>query len=409
MSIRERTWETKGVTKSAYVVDYYAQTGKRHIKTFAKKKEALAFEAKTRIEVNGKVHVADSQTVTVAEAAKYWLSACTDLERSTVTQYTQHVNLHIVPFVGKKKLNEISIPAIRTFLDRLKVEPCPPDYPSKRMRGKPRSAALVRAVRVSLGALLSDAQERGLVVQNAVKDLGRKKGKGKAQAAARHKEQVQVGVDIPLTAEARAILAAAKGKSRVFLMTAILTGMRASELRGLRWTDLDLGKAMVTIRQRADAYHEIGSPKSKKGRRKIPLPADLVKALKEWQKDCPAGALGLVFPSGTGKIEFYANITKRWFYPAQLAASVVTDTGEKDAKGNPVLEPKYSGLHALRHFYASWLINRPEDGGLGLPPKIVQERMGHSSIQVTLDIYSHLFPTGDDAGAMDNAAAALLA
>ncbi|RRH90050.1 site-specific integrase [Mesorhizobium tamadayense] len=392
MSIRERTWETKGVQKTAWIVDYYAQTGKRHIKTFSKKKDALAFEAKARIEVNGKVHVADSATVTVAEAAKYWLASCAELERSTVAQYTQHVNLHVVPFIGKKKLNEITIPAVRTFLDNLAANG--------------RSAAMVRAVRVSLGALLSDAQERGLVVQNAVKDLGRKKGK--AQAAARHKEQVQVGVDIPMPAEVRAMLAAANGKPRVFLMTAILTGMRASELRGLRWTDLDLDKATVTIRQRADAYHEIGSPKSSKGRRTIPLPADLVKALKEWQKDCPAGALGLVFPSGTGKIEFYANITKRWFYPAQLAAGVTIDTGGKDAKGNPILEPKYSGLHALRHFYASWLINRPEDGGLGLPPKIVQDRMGHSSIQVTLDTYSHLFPKGDDAGAMDNAAAALL-
>jgi hypothetical protein len=54
-----------------------------------------------------------------------------------------------------------------------------------------------------------------------------------------------------------------------------------------------------------------------------------VKALKEWKRDCPDGAMGLVFPSGTGKVEFYANITKRWFYPAQLTAGVTTDTGEK--------------------------------------------------------------------------------
>ena len=39
---------------------------------------------------------------------------------------------------------------------------------------------------------------------------------------------------------------------------------------------------------------------------------------------------------------------------------------------------KYTGLHSLRHFYASWLINRKEDGGLGLPPKVVQERLGHA-------------------------------
>ena len=55
------------------------------------------------------------------------------------------------------------------------------------------------------------------------------------------------------------------------------------------------------------------------------------------------------------------------------------------------------GLHALRHFYASWCINRKVDGGLELPAKVVQERLGHSSITMTLDTYGHLFPRGDDA------------
>ncbi|WP_322884111.1 site-specific integrase [Sinorhizobium medicae] len=393
MSIRERKWTTKsGQERTAYVVDYYAQNGKRHIKTFPKKKEALAFEAKARIEVNGKIHVADSATVTVAEAGKYWLAACGHLERSTVAQYTQHLNLHIVPFVGKRKLNEITIPVVRTFLDELAANG--------------RSAAMVRAVRVSLGSLLSDAQERGTVVQNAVKDMGRKKASNKTTA--RHKEQVQVGVDIPFPEEVRAILQAAEGKPRVFIMTAALTGMRASELRGLRWSDVNLSKAEVTVRQRADAYHEIGSPKSAKGRRTIPLPANLVAAFSEWQKECPKGDAGLVFPTGTGAIEFHANIVSRWYHPPQIAAGVTVDTGELDKAGNPVLAAKYSGLHALRHFYASWCINRPEDGGLGLPPKVVQERLGHSSIQMTLDVYSHLFPKGDDASAMNDAASSLL-
>ena len=58
---------------------------------------------------------------------------------------------------------------------------------------------------------------------------------------------------------------------------------------------------------------------------------------------------------------------------------------------------KYTGLHSLRHFYASWCINSPEHGGQGLPPKAVQERLGHSSIVMTMDIYGHLFPASDDA------------
>jgi integrase len=63
-------------------------------------------------------------------------------------------------------------------------------------------------------------------------------------------------------------------------------------------------------------------------------------------------------------------------------------------------------LHALRHFYASWCINRKVDGGLELPAKVVHARMGHSSIMVTLD--GHLFPSKDDAKEMADAEAALL-
>jgi integrase len=394
MTVRERTWIHNGKPGSAWVCDYVDQHGKRHIKTFKLKKDALAFDAQTHVEVSGRIHVADADTITVAAAGKHWISACEDegLERSTVAQYQQHLRLHIEPFIGTKRLTEISVPAVRAFLDTLKANG--------------RSPALIRAVRVSLGSLLSDAQERGLVVRNAVKDIGRRKAK--KQIAARHVEQVQVGVDLPTPAEVKAILASATGKARIFIMTAVFTGMRASELRGLRWRDLDLVKGVAVISQRADAYQEIGSPKSSAGRRKIPLPPPLVDALKEWKPDCPKGDLDLVFPSGTGAIEYHANIVKRWFHPPQIAAGVSIKTDKQDKRGNAIMAPKYPGLHSLRHFYASWLINRPEDGGHGLPPKVVQEQMGHSSIQVTLDVYSHLFPRGDDGSQMDRAARALL-
>jgi integrase len=52
---------------------------------------------------------------------------------------------------------------------------------------------------------------------------------------------------------------------------------------------------------------------------------------------------------------------------------------------------KYTGLYSLRHFYASWCINRRADGGLELPAKVVQERLGHSSIAMTMNTYGHLF------------------
>ena len=82
-----------------------------------------------------------------------------------------------------------------------------------------------------------------------------------------------------------------------------------------------------------------------------------------------------------------------------VAAGVVT----KDGKA------KYTGMRRLRHFYASWCINRLEDGGMGLPPKIVQELMGHTTITLTMDVYGHLFPRGDDTMAFAEAERALLA
>jgi integrase len=112
----------------------------------------------------------------------------------------------------------------------------------------------------------------------------------------------------------------------------------------------------------------------------------------------PQGADNLVFPTGTGTIENHANITNRILDPAQIAGGVV------DRKG----KPKYS-LHALRHFYASWCINRRADGGLELPPKTVQTRLGHASIVMTLDRYGHLFPTHDDGNELAAAERALFA
>ena len=113
---------------------------------------------------------------------------------------------------------------------------------------------------------------------------------------------------------------------------------------------------------------------------------------------CPKSELGLVFPTGAGEIENHSNIVHRGLAPVQIVAGVVTKAGKA----------KYTGLHALRHFYASWCINRIEDGGLGLPIKMVQHRLGHSSIQMTADMYGHLFPSGDDGAELAAAQKALL-
>jgi hypothetical protein len=86
MSIRRRRWSTPdGTAKEAWVVDYSDQHGKRHIKTFARKKDAERYQAETAVSVRAGTHTADSTSVSVAEAGKLWLATGegAGLERAT--------------------------------------------------------------------------------------------------------------------------------------------------------------------------------------------------------------------------------------------------------------------------------------------------------------------------------------
>jgi integrase len=268
----------------------------------------------------------------------------------------------------------------------------------------------------SLGAILADAQERGLVSRNVVRELrsNRRRGKEK-RSERRQKGKLKVGVDIPTRQEIKAIVESLDGRWRPFLLTAIFTGLRASELRGLRWQDIDLARRELHVRQRADRFKEIGKPKSEAGERTVPFPPIVMNALKEWKLACPRTDADLVFPTTNGTVEYHSNIIKRALWPAQMAAGVtvlIVDANGKptiDKDSKPVVGAKYRGLHSLRHFYASWCINRVADGGLGLPAKVVQERLGHSTIMMTLDVYGHLFPRGDDRAEMELAEKNLLA
>jgi integrase len=406
MSVRKRAWTTsKGVEKEAWVVDYVDQAGKRHLKTFAKKKAADNFEATANVEVRAGIHTADSESITVAKAGKLWIETCerSGLERATVDAYRQHLRLHIEPYLGRAKLSQLSAPAVREFEDKLARGDMPAGAAPQ-----PRSRAMVRKVRVSLSSLLSDAQERGLVSRNVVRELRRTRKRGKErEAERRQKGKLKVGVDIPTREEIKAIVEAARGRWRPLLLTAIFTGLRASELRGLRWDDVDLQRRELHVRQRADRFNEFGKPKSEAGERTVPLTPIVVNSLCEWKLACPKSNHRLVFPNGSGKPESHSNIRQRGLMPTLLEAGVTADgTAEED---KPVKSAKYTGLHALRHFYASWCINRRSDGGLELPGKVVQERLGHSSITMTMDVYGHLFPRCDDSEELAAAERSLLA
>lgn len=100
MSVRKRKWTTRsGEEREAWVVDYVDQQGDRHIETFDKKKDADVRHAQVGVDVRAGVHVAPSKSVTVKHAGESWIKAAeaAGLERSTVAQYRQHLNQHIVP------------------------------------------------------------------------------------------------------------------------------------------------------------------------------------------------------------------------------------------------------------------------------------------------------------------------
>jgi integrase len=397
-SIRKRSWQTKrGELKSGWQVDYADQHGFRRRKMFSHKKNADAFALTAQLEVRDGTHVAESDSLTVAEAGENWIETAEavdepPLEPTTLEQYRQHLDLHIVPIIGKVKLAKLNVPVIRDFADKL--------------RAAGRSSTMVKYVIRSLGSLLADAQERGNIVRNPVHEMRSRRHQRK-NGRERRGNNLEIGVDIPTPEEIKLILQAVTGKDRVFLLTAVFSGLRASEMRGLPWKDINLRKGELKVTQRADRHRKIGPPKTEAAQRTIPLPPPVISALREWRLACPKGPLDLVFPNGKGNVEFHINIIQRVFWPAQLTAGVVVKTTDTK-QGSPSLAPKYAGLHSLRHFYASWCINRKTDGGLELPPKVVQYRCGHSSITVTMDTYGHLFPRSDDTAELAEAASSLL-
>ncbi len=369
MAIRKRTWTSGGTERTAWVVDYQDQAGKRRLKTFKTKKAADSWATDTLYRVKAGTHTPESASITVAQAAEDWIKRAEleARERSTIAQYRQHVEYHINPLIGNVKLAKLTAPGMEGVRDKL--------------LGR-LSRPMAKKVLSSVKGILKDAQRRGNVSQNVAQGVSIKMEK-------RHKRKIKVGVDLPTKEEARQILATVEGRWRPLLVTAIFTGLRASELRGLTWDDIKFKDKEIHVRQRADRYNQIGSPKSHAGERTVPMSPMVVNALKEWKLACPKGDLGLVFPNGAGNVEVLSNIYRRGFGAVQEKCGMVVDTGRKNKDGDPIMRPKY-GMHALRHFCASWMI------ALSFPPKRLQAIMGHSSIQMTFDTYGHLFPNAED-------------
>ena len=245
------------------------------------------------------------------------------------------------------------------------------------------AAGTVRKIHSTLHKALSQAVSDGLIPRNAAA----------VQAPSPAPEEMR-----PLSeAEARAFLKAARESGDRFealYVLAITTGLRRGELLGLRWDDADLEQGTLRVGRalvREGGRHTLGETKTRRGRRQVNLTPRTVAVLKAHrerqleQRAKHAGMYadhGLIFSSEIGTPLNPENLVKRSFKPLLKRS------------GLPEIR-----FHDLRHTCATLLMGR------GVHPKLVQELLGHATIAMTLDTYSHYLPSmGDQAsGAMGEA------
>ena len=278
MSVRKRIWKSpSGEPKEAWVVDYVDQHGDRHLKTFAKKRDADAHHAIVGAAVRAGTHTADSKSVTVAKAAELWLASCeaAGLERTTLAAYRQHADLHIVPVLGRcgcRSSRCRSCAASRSGCGRT----------GARRRWCARSAARSAAPCRRPGARPRRPERGALAARTAGKPSADSNGK------------LKVGIDIPSPDEIRAIvakltpqrtLAAAAADRDLHRAAGLGTARPAVERCRSQARRAPRPPARRPLRQ--DRANEVGS-----GERTVPLPPMVITALREHRLACPKKRAG---------------------------------------------------------------------------------------------------------------------
>ena len=306
---------------------------------------------------------------TLAEYLGWWTENVVrgEVAHRTYHNYLSQVRTHIVPRLGKKKLKA------------LKLEDVEGLYRSMAASGL--SPATVRYAHAVLRRALGQALVRGLVARNVAE--------GASLPRAGRKETEALTPE-----EARRFLRAAKhDRLEAIYVLAVTCGLRQGELLGLRWEDVDLKAGRLTVRRQVqrsrDGSGMIGGPTKNKKARTIRLGEVAIEALKA-HRDAQAEEVasakglwkdpGLVFASTIGTPLEPSNLVGRSFKPLLGWA------------GLPIVR-----FHDLRHACATLLLSE------GVPVKVVQEVLGHSSVSVTMDVYSHVLPDMQEkaAAAMD--------
>lgn len=273
---------------------------------------------------------------------------------STLARYRLAVTKHLIPGLGRTKLDKLTPREVQRFLTGLKTKLAP---------------ASVIKVHAVLRVALSDAERMDLVARNVAKAA-------KPPSLGRQERRA-------LTAEeAQALLGALLGdRLESAFVLALTTGLRRAEILGLRWSDVDLKEGVLFVRQtlqRTDAGLIFVPPKTHRSTRPLPLSALALRALKKQRarqakERLAAGELwtdhDLVFTSTIGTPMEPRNVNRRF---EELRAKAGLD---------------WLHLHDLRHAFATFLLDEGEE------LRTVMELLGHSTIRMTADTYGHVLPT----------------
>jgi integrase len=342
---------------TSYLGSYFAPDGKRRYVS-AKTKTACRQELRRAMSDADEGFVFDAGKQSVGAYMVRWLEdfAKADLAPRTYHNYKLQLREHIIPAIGTMKLIRLDAPNIQAL------------YAAKISDGlKPSSVRYIHAV---LHRALSKALDLRLIARNPAASADPPK--------VRHEEIT------PLDAEqTRTFLDAARGQKYEALYVLSLTcGLRIGESLGLKWSDIDLDSGTLRVNRQLQRVREGGglvfSEPKNASRRTMDLPQRTVQALRTHRKRQLEEKLkarsyedpDLVFATGKGTPLDAQNIINRHFKP------LLKRTGLPNIR-----------WHDLRHTCATLLLGR------GVHPKLVQHLLGHASITMTLDRYSHWIPS----------------
>lgn len=344
-----------------YLARVYAgvgSDGKRHwvSKTFAKKKEAEAWLSSQQTDKAQGTFQAPSKE-TVADYMKRWLtdSASKRVRERTLVEYTYLVNQYVVPQIGNIKLADLRADQVQKFYNKLAAE---------------NGTSTAPHVHSVLRAALNQALKWGVIHRNVATLVDVPK-------APRRK-------DSSLSPDAaRQFLQAAKdNRYYAYFLLLLDSGFRPGEALALTWDDVDLVNGIVRINKALSTGRNklfIGEPKTHKSRRSIPVTPDTITALKAHKAHIAEQRIkvaeywedrNLVFPNELGDYSDQGKISTNHF------KSILRKAGL----------PERTRVYDLRHTSATLLM------AANTHPKIVSERLGHSTTNLTLDTYSHVSP-----------------